>query len=182
MNIAKDIEKLEKEYLLTKKREEKKLEEKLNRQFRKRISLLKRKAFLCDSNDESGYFFDEKERNAKFVYSSMGAAKGCRKWSERKDWSYASIENYYPRQVYVDAGWGDDDEFAYVHVKDYFKVCPICGKMYKIAEEILGESPRWRGRCDISEIKTARTFIPDGFDTEHGILRFEKPSKELVRK
>lgn len=181
MNIAKDIEKLEKEYLLTKKREEKKLEKNLNKRFLKKLSSLKKKAFFCNTLNDFGYVFDKKTQTARYICRS-GAVKGCRKWSNRKDWIYVSVETYESRNVYTDSGWGDYDEFAFVHVKKYFRACPFCGKMFKIAEEILDESSRWCRVSDVSEIKKANSFIPIGFDTYNGITRLEKPRRELLRK
>lgn len=176
MEIDKKIKKLEKEYLLEKKREEKKLEKKLKEKFIKKFSTLKNKAFFCDSHDDFGYVFNKKTQKAEFILE-RNSGRGCFKWSEQKDWIHVSVENYESRNVYTDTGWGDYDEFAFVHVKKYFKVCPNCGKMYKISEEILGESPRWCRCSDVSEIEKAKSFVPVGFDIENGITRFEKPPR-----
>jgi hypothetical protein len=54
--------------------------------------------------------------------------------------------------------------------------------MYKIAEDILGESSRWCRCSDDADIQMVKAFIPVGFDNENGIVKFEKPPKGLIRK
>ena len=180
MSISNDIEKLEKQYVSEKEKEEKKLKKLLDKKFLKKIFSLKNKCFQCNLNMNFGYVFDKKTNTVKRVHDKK--ANGCKKWSEKKDWLYISVENYEDRQVSTDCGWGDYDEFAIVHVKKYFRVCPNCGLMYRIGEEIFGESSRWCRCSDVVDIEKAKAFIPIGFNQENGIVKFEKPPRELIRK
>jgi hypothetical protein len=180
MSISNDIEKLEKQYISEKEKEEKKLKKLLDKKFLRKITSLKNKCFQCNLNDSFGYVLNKKTNTVKRVWDKN--AHGCNKWNEKKNWIYVSVESYKSRQVSTDCGWGDYDEYAMFHVKEYFRVCPNCGLMYKIAEDILGESSRWCRCSDDADIQMVKAFIPVGFDNENGIVKFEKPPRGLIRK
>lgn len=164
--ITKKAKFLDREYA----RKKKAFEKKLNDDYLKEYSKIKRSYRRCpvERNEYSKKF---NQKTGRITVVKSGRKCGCGEYTPKKDWITVSVEDIEVDTVSNDCGWGDYDQLAYVRRKDYYNVCPNCHKMVWDRFEEIGRSPTFSRRGGGEECERAKKFIPDGWKK---IVKIEK--------
>lgn len=167
----------------------KKLELKINLSVIERnkdIDSVTKDCYHCLNSRQGTYdkYIVKDKKSGKFKIETMynSKEKKCGKYVPIDMLEYVSVKRNTTEDTFIDAGYGDDDEYRCLAVETFYAICPFCNRLDRVGEIVL-ERGKPRNRYDWENYyrKTGQYLDVTDYDEEIEFVTRDEVENRLER-